>query len=1228
MSFNYIASSQFTTAVQEACLCSLRVGSRDLVVAKGNRLELWRMSSDGDSLDCILESPVYGKIMALNKFRPSWMETDLLFILVEKKLFCILGWDDSKSKFISHAKGNVEDRVGTDRQTFSAMIDPNSRMIALQLKEGLLKVIPIDGGVGLGFKEAFNIRLEEQKVLDIKFLHGCIKSTICVLCENHAQNRSVRTYIVDAREKELTEGPWQFQNANPTSHSLVAVPSPTGGILVISSTVITYIGEGRDNVLSVAMPEAYVSALGAVDELGNKYLMGDFDGGLSLLSLEVESGKVVALSLDKLGHTSIPQSLCYIENGYAFVGSKFGDSQLVRLLDDPNETGDSLEIVQSFPNIGPILDMVTVQSAQGSQAQSQLVLCSGYQKDGSLRVVRAGIGMQEQASIEAPGLKGLWSLTGGTGVFDKFLIQSFIGETRVLVIEGEQLAEAEITGMSSEQSIFWCDVGDGAIIQVTGSSVRLLHVTLGLLEEILPEAGASFTVARSRGCNLVVADSSRQLTHIIFDPTSRKFLGKSSWALSHDVAALSIGLDSRDSQPQPSDGADMDMDMGQVSKPLLLAVGLWTENNILIYELASTAGEPCKQMEVVALEAEVQARDVMITSLENVMYLMVGLGDGVLLTYMLSMGALALPGNAGFVGPCRRIALGSRPIQLEPFSTGGSPCIFVCCDRPTIVYSRHGKLLFSVVNIPEVSCMAPFNCEMFPDCMTLASGDDLVIGTVDAIQKLHIQTHHFGHSVNRVVHHAEAGVLIVTGTRVMVDAITGTRQERDIIMFLNDTTFEEVHNYTLDEMELCQSAICCSLSPRTPAAEGTAGTGARSATKEVYVTVGTAFAVPTLPEPEYGRLLVFRITLTSESDSSSMVRKVVDLVTQTSVQGCVYSLAEIDGMLLAGINCRVLVYALTTSSGEAMDIEPSSAHEQTDALGGPAARSVAVPELQLQCQHSGQILALHVKTRGEYAVVGDLLRSISLLRLVEIEGTLKLVDIARDFGAQSMRAVGIIDDEFYVGAEDYGNLFFLRRALESASEEERRQLEITGEFHLGDKVNVMVNGSLNSQPVIEKAESLAGEEDKEADAKTLSRNTCTLFGTVGGLIGSCLHIDETTYRFFKALESAMTALIGSVGGFSHDDWRSFKSDRRSSTQAKNCIDGDLVETFLEKSKEEMEQLTRNVNDELGLMAAQIGQGGMEEEGSSSLPRVREEQTKGPYTVEEVYTRVEEMVQMH
>lgn len=88
-------------------------------------------------------------------------------------------------------------------------------------------------------------------------------------------------------------------------------------------------------------------------------------------------------------------------------------------------------------------------------ACAQVVMCSGVMSDGSLRIVRNGIGMIEQASVELPGIKGMWALRASAmDAFDKYLVLSFVGETRILAInEDDELDEAELAGFNSQSQV-------------------------------------------------------------------------------------------------------------------------------------------------------------------------------------------------------------------------------------------------------------------------------------------------------------------------------------------------------------------------------------------------------------------------------------------------------------------------------------------------------------------------------------------------------------------------------------------------------------------------------------------------------------------------------------------------------------------------------------------------------------------------------------------------------
>lgn len=123
----------------------------------------------------------------------------------------------------------------------------------------------------------------------------------------------------------------------------------------------------------------------------------------------ISQGETIAgLQLERLGQVSSATSIVYLDNGFTYIGSASGDSQLVQLHNMQNDEGSYLEILEEYPSMAPITDFCIVDLER--QGQGQLVTCSGAGKDGSLRIVRNGVGIDEQATLEMPGVKGLWSL--------------------------------------------------------------------------------------------------------------------------------------------------------------------------------------------------------------------------------------------------------------------------------------------------------------------------------------------------------------------------------------------------------------------------------------------------------------------------------------------------------------------------------------------------------------------------------------------------------------------------------------------------------------------------------------------------------------------------------------------------------------------------------------------------------------------------------------------------
>lgn len=92
----------------------------------------------------------------------------------------------------------------------------------------------------------------------------------------------------------------------------------------------------------------------------------------------------------------------------------------------------------------------------------------------------------------------------------------------------------------------------------------------------------------------------------------------------------------------------------------------------------------------------------------QISYLLCALGDGHLLNFILNT-------NSGELMDRKKVSLGTQPITLRTFSSKNATHVFAASDRPTVIYSSNKKLLYSNVNLKEVSHMCPFNSAAFPD---------------------------------------------------------------------------------------------------------------------------------------------------------------------------------------------------------------------------------------------------------------------------------------------------------------------------------------------------------------------------------------------------------------------------------------------------------------------------------------------------------------------------------
>jgi DNA damage-binding protein 1 len=145
-------------------------------------------------------------------------------------------------------------------------------------------------------------------------------------------------------------------------------------------------------------------------------------------------------------------------------------------------------------------------------------------------------------------------------------------------------------------------------------------------------------------------------------------------------------------------------------------------------------------------------------------------------------------------------------------------------------------------------------------------------------------------------------------------------------------------------------------------------------TTKIYYVVGTALANPLENEPQEGRILIFEV-----------VERKLRLVCSKDVKGAAYQVRGFNGKLLAAINCKIELFGLRDSEGH-----------------------MGQMELTTECVHRGHILVLYLQTRGDFIVVGDLMRSISLLTYKPVDGQME--EIAQDYNSNWMTAIDILDE--------------------------------------------------------------------------------------------------------------------------------------------------------------------------------------------------------------------------
>ena len=468
----YIAHSQHPTIITHSLTCSFTSPTdTNLILARLSRLDVMRVTATG--LTPVLEIPLNGRIASLSTYLPRNHSQHRLIVTTDSAQLFILTYNPATAHVSTLYVTNLQRKVGAPNEAGHRCIVTPS-LILLSIYEGIVTAVPIDAKGQLS-SEAVDIHIDDVRLIDCCMLTGHTKPTLAVLSIDARERRYIRTYTVDVKDRQANPAPLTVSSLDHSPAHLLSVDD--GGLLVVGEESVVMYGRDGKSVCSARMTPSTIVSTCRIDAA--RFLLADITGDLTMLLIQsVTPASSISLSspssssslstsstqlqLLHLGNTTIASTMSYLTNGYIFLGSTLGDHQLIQLHTQPIEPAADAADAQptyittadTFPNLGAIVDMTVQQTDE--YGGGQLITASGAWQCGSLRVVRSGVGVEEEASIELEGIQGLWGVKeSDSSSEDKYLVQSFVGETRVLAMDGEELGEIEMDGLDGTVQTKW-----------------------------------------------------------------------------------------------------------------------------------------------------------------------------------------------------------------------------------------------------------------------------------------------------------------------------------------------------------------------------------------------------------------------------------------------------------------------------------------------------------------------------------------------------------------------------------------------------------------------------------------------------------------------------------------------------------------------------------------------------------------------------------------------------
>ncbi|KAK4134513.1 hypothetical protein BT67DRAFT_296361 [Trichocladium antarcticum] len=1137
----YIAPIHKPSSVRHALRSHLLSADEEsLVLAKANRLEIWRLSED--SLVQVHSTTVNGTISILQKLRPKDAKTDMLFIGTDRFDYFTVAWNpetlrlDTLNPYVDPGEGHMRDSQSVDR----CLVDPSGRYMALHLWEGVLTIWRLGSrkSNAMVLEWMDQVRLSELFIRASTFLYtetGHPKLAFLYQSRVDASDTKLVTYRLTSDDRDSVASRFDpnrdrevdIHIPDPSASMLIPVrkveeevkrhnvrnvesaKAHVGGLIVVGETRLLYIDEVTKTMVESGLREASIFVAWAEYNVTHYFLADDY-GDLHLLEILTDGVVVTGMDVSRIGETSRASNLVYLGDNLLFVASHYGNSQLFRVDLGNEDPEQRLQLVKTLSNIGPILDFAVMDMGnrgddgqlgnEYSSGQARIVTCSGAHKDGSLRSVRSGVGLEDVGILaDLEHCRGLFPLAAYGSPKTDTLAVSFLTETRVFRFDpqGEVEEVESFAGLAFKQhTLLAKNLPNGQLLQVTSTAATLLDAESGVtIASWSPEGERTIINASANIHWLLLSVNGTELVSLSISNNLHAVQEKD--ISEHDqIACLHI-------PPQLHDVG---------------VVGFWNSGTVSIIDLNTLEPIHGASLRTSKDDASIPRDLALVQILPPAVSgptLFIAMQDGNVVTFNISKD-LGLSGR-------KQVILGMRQARFHLLpQPDGIFSIFATTEHPSLIYGSEGRIVYSAVTADEASYVCPFDTESFPNCIALATDTQLKISLIDRERQTYEKPLHLSEMVRRIAYSPKEKVFGLGCIRRELVA-GGEEVVHSSFKLVDEILFHRVGkpfplSASPSHTELVEAVIRAEL------------TDSYGNPAERFL-VGTSY----LPDPDLapgpadvrGRILVFGV----DAERNPY------LLLSHELKGACRCLAVMEGgdgdgdgngngngnanMIVAGLTKTVVVCR----------------YEETSDVSAVLTRLAS---------YRPSTYPAEIAVRGRVIAVADLMKSVALVEYVPAgeKGGPRLAECARHLGAVWATAVGDVGDGNWLEADAQGNLMVLRRNGKGLTAEDRRRMDVTSEMNLGEMVNRIRGIEVETTP----------------GAMVVPR---AFLGTVEGgiyMFGTIApHAQDLLLRF----QARLAEVVETTGKIRFGPYRAFRNAEREGDGPFRFLDGELLERFLD-----------------------------------------------------------------